>query len=103
MAEQYGTVMIARLSVPFEQAEEEARRWVAERSTKRPGFVRENLMRCDDGVTVIMTIVFESKEAYLSLSDDPEQDRWYSEVMRPMMAEDPQWFDGHWAETIEAP
>jgi hypothetical protein len=99
MSEPYGTVMIGRLVVPFETLLESQKDW---RARNVPGFVRESVLLCDDGETVVMTVVFESKEAYLSLADDPSQSVWWETVARPMLAEDPQWIDGIWAGTIEA-
>jgi hypothetical protein len=94
MAEPYGTVMIARLAVPFEQLVASQESW---RARHVPGFVTESLLLADDGKTVVMSVVFESKQAYQSLSDDPGQDEWWRTVARPMLEDDPQWIDGRWA------
>ncbi|MBI1351957.1 MAG: hypothetical protein GC156_12660 [Actinomycetales bacterium] len=99
MADPYGTVMIGRLAVPVEQLLASQADW---RGRNVPGFVRESVLLGDDGRTVVMTVVFESKDAYLALADDPGQDEWWSTVARPMLEEDPQWIDGHWAGTVEA-
>ena len=41
-------------------------------------------------------VVFESKDAYLALANDPEQDKWYQAKVAPMLDGDPQWIDGTW-------
>ncbi len=99
MADPYGTVMIGRLSVPFDDFLASQESW---RARNVPGFVRESALLADDGETVVMTVVFDSKESYLSLADDAAQAGWWETVARPMLAEDPQWIDGHWVGTIEA-
>lgn len=100
MATPYGTVMIARLAVPVEDVEASMRKWVAERRT--PGFRHEDVMLCDDGVTCIVRVVFDDKESYQALADDPAQDEWWSTVVQPMLDGDAQWFDGHWVVSIDA-
>ena len=99
MADPYGTVMIGRLVVPFEDLLASQQSW---RARNVPGFVRESALLCDDGETVVMTVVFESKDAYLALANDPDQGEWWENVARPMLAEDPQWIDGIWSGTFEA-
>jgi hypothetical protein len=54
-------------------------------------------MRTDDG-RVVVAVRFDSKHAYEALADDPEQDTWWREKMRPILDEDPMWVDGHWFE-----
>lgn len=86
----YGTVMTARLKVPFEAFEE------AMNARKNPaGAVSGSLMRVDDGVTVVGTYIFESKEAYVALGELPEQGEWYSSVIAPMLDGDATWLDGY--------
>ena len=99
MAQPYGTVMIGRLAVPFEQLESSMRQWAAERQVR--GFRHEGVLLCDDGVTVVMTVMFDDRASYVALADDPEQARWWSEVARPMLDGEPQWLDGHWRATID--
>jgi hypothetical protein len=100
MSDEYGTVMIGRLAVPIEEALNAARQWADER--KVPGFRHEDIMLCDDGVTVVMAVKFASKADYDALADDPAQDAWYTERLRPLLAEDPQWLDGHWRSSVDA-
>ncbi len=96
----YGTVMIGKLAVPFDEAVTAIERWIRERSV--PGFQHEDLMLCDDGVTVIATVHFDDEESYRALADDPEQTRWWSEVASIQLDGDPQWFDGAWRACLSA-
>lgn len=89
----YGTVMTAKLTVPFDVFEKA----VSDRPNP-PGFVRGSVMRADDGVTVVGAFIFESKEAYLALADNPEQAQWYGEVVAPMLDGEAAWIDGHWTD-----
>jgi len=98
--DRYGTVMIARLAAPPEDVEASIRSWVEERRV--PGFRHEDLMLCDDGVTVVMSVFFDSEAHYRALADDPSQDDWWRETVMPMLDGDPQWFDGHWRVSIDA-
>lgn len=98
--DRYGSVMIARLAVAPEVVEASVRSWVEERRV--PGFSHEDLMLCDDGVTVVMIVMFDSEADYRALADDPSQDEWWRETVMPMLDGDPQWFDGHWRLSIDA-
>jgi len=89
----YGTVMTAKLTVSFDEFEKA----VSDRPNP-PGFVRGSVMRADDGVTVVGAFIFESKEAYLALADNPEQAQWYGEVVAPMLDGEATWIDGHWTD-----
>ena len=51
----------------------------------------------DDGRTIVSCVVFESKELYFQLANDPEQDNWYRERVARLLDGDPQWIDGTWA------
>ncbi|MCH1405100.1 MAG: hypothetical protein L7U55_05850, partial [Candidatus Nanopelagicales bacterium] len=87
----YGTVMTAKLTVSFDEFEQA----MSDRPNP-PGFVRGSVMRADDGVTVVGAFIFESKEAYLALADNPDQAQWYGEVVAPMLDGEAAWIDGHW-------
>jgi len=89
----YGTVMTAKLTVSFDEFEKA----VSDRPNP-PGFVRGSVMRADDGVTVVGAFIFESKEAYLALADNPDQAQWYGEVVAPMLDGEATWIDGHWTD-----
>ncbi|PQM62297.1 MAG: hypothetical protein CL523_01085 [Actinomycetales bacterium] len=87
----YGTVMTAKLTVSFDEFEQA----MSDRPNP-PGFVRGSVMKADDGVTVVGAFIFESKEAYLALADNPDQAQWYGEVVAPMLDGEAAWIDGHW-------
>lgn len=91
----YGTVMIGQLAegVTVEQLKTLADDW----RQARPGigFVDERALRTDDG-RVVVVVRFESKDAYMKIADDPGQDEWWTNVMRPLLAADPEWVDGDW-------
>jgi antibiotic biosynthesis monooxygenase (ABM) superfamily enzyme len=92
----YGTVMIGKLK-PGKQADwrKDLEDWKAER--KVPGFVNEYTLIGDDGVTLASCVVFESKEAYMALANDPEQDRWWQNRVVPLLDGGVRWIDGNWA------
>jgi hypothetical protein len=98
--DQYGTVMIARLAAAPEDVEASIRSWVEDRRV--PGFRHEDVLLCDDGVTVVMTVKFDSEADYRALADDPAQDEWWREKVMPMLDGDPQWLDGHWRMSMDA-
>jgi hypothetical protein len=102
--DRYGTVMIARLRNPADAAQMEVmadtvRQWIDEHGSV--GFLREDLMLTDDGTTVVATIFFDSEDTYRALSDDPDQDTWYSERLAPLLDGAPQWLDGHWTHSFD--
>lgn len=96
----YGTVMVGRLAAPFEDVVATIERWVAERRVS--GFRHEDVMLCDDGVTVVAVVHFDDEASYRALADDPEQARWWTEVASVQLAGPPQWFDGTWGACLSA-
>jgi len=92
----YGTTMIGTLAdgVTEERLREELASWESQRQV--PGFMSSHVLVADDGKTVVNVAVFESKEAYLALADDPEQGAWWSAHYAPMLNGDPRWIDGAW-------
>jgi hypothetical protein len=100
MATTYGTVMIARIAVPFDEVEASVRRWASERRV--PGFVHEDVMLCDDGVTMVMSVFFADEASYRALANDPAQAEWWSTVVEPMLDGEVRWLDGHWRAAIDA-
>ncbi|MDP1876543.1 MAG: hypothetical protein Q8M17_03145 [Actinomycetota bacterium] len=99
MADRYGTVMVGRLKVSHEQFQEAGERWSRERHPA--GYLRQDVMLCDDGVTFVMAVFFDTEESYKALADDPAQAEWYESVLMPMLDGEPQWFDGHWRAAME--
>ena len=92
----YGTTMIGTLAtgVTGDDIRKEHEAWQEER--KVPGFVSAHVLVSDDGKTVVNVVVFESKDAYLKLADDPAQDKWWTERMAPKLSGEPRWIDGDW-------
>jgi antibiotic biosynthesis monooxygenase (ABM) superfamily enzyme len=93
----YGTVMIGKLK-PGQQAEwtKSQEDWKTERNAH--GHVTTHTLFGDDGVTVAMCVVFDSKDAYWAVANDPEQDRWWQQRATPLLDGDVQWTDGTWAD-----
>lgn len=96
----YGTVMIGKLKGSFEDIDRVVRDWNIDR--KVPGFVRSEVILGDDGTTVVNCVWFESREHYMQLADDPEQDKWWREKMAPLLDGEPQWVDGTWQAAMVA-
>ena len=92
----YGSTMIGKLrdGVTAEQIQAELKAWEAERDV--PGYLSSHVMIADDGHTVINVAVFDTKENYMALADDPVQDDWWKNHYAPMLDGDPQWIDGIW-------
>jgi hypothetical protein len=90
----YGTVMVGTLKGSIEDVRLAVKKWEDERQV--PGFVSGEALLGDDGKTIINVVKFTDKAAYEALADDPAQDTWWSTVMRPLLAADPQWYDGTW-------
>lgn len=92
----YGTTMIGTKAsgVAVEQIQAEIDAW--EQQRKVGGFVTSHIMLADDGETVINVALFDSKEAYVALADDPAQDEWWQKHFMPLLAGEPKWIDGTW-------
>lgn len=92
----YGTTMIGTKAsgVTVDQIRDELKAWESQRKVK--GFLSSHVMVSDDGDTIINVAVFDSKESYMALADDPEQDEWYQKHYAPLLAGDPKWIDGTW-------
>ncbi|MDQ1684622.1 MAG: hypothetical protein QOC82_1359 [Frankiaceae bacterium] len=92
----YGTTMIGTLAsgVSADDLRNELQAWRSQREV--PGYMSSHVLIADDGKTVVNVVVFESKEAYVALADDPEQSKWWSERFAPMLDGDARWIDGAW-------
>jgi hypothetical protein len=92
----YGTTMIGALAqgVSPDKVRAELKAWEQERDVD--GYMSSHVMISDDGKTVVNVAVFESKEKYLALADDPGQDEWWQKHYAPLLQGDPQWIDGTW-------
>lgn len=92
----YGTTMIGTLAdgVSADKVRAELKAWEQER---RPdGYQSSHVLISDDGRTVVNVAVFDSKEAYVALADDPGQDQWWREHYAPLLQGEPRWIDGDW-------
>jgi hypothetical protein len=91
----YGTTMIGTLAagVTPDDVRQELKAWETERSV--PGYMSSHVLIGDDR-TMVNVVVFESKEAYAALADDPAQDEWYQKHYAPMLDGEPRWIDGDW-------
>ena len=92
----YGTVMIGKLAPGVTRADWEKGLEEWKQARNAPGFQGEYLLVGDDGRTIASCVIFSSKEEYLALADDPEQDTWWREKAMPMLDGDVQWIDGSW-------
>ena len=92
----YGTTMIGTLAhgVSADKVKAEISAWESARKVK--GFVSSHVLVADDGETIINVAVFDSKESYMALADDPEQDEWWQKHYAPLLAGEPKWIDGSW-------
>jgi antibiotic biosynthesis monooxygenase (ABM) superfamily enzyme len=92
----YGTTMIGKLAsgVTADQIRDELTAWEKERNV--PGYVSSHIMLADDGRTMVNVAIFDTKENYMALANDPAQDEWYQKHFAPMLDGDPQWIDGAW-------
>ena len=92
----YGTTMIATLAkgVTADELRAEFEAWEKEHPT--PGYVSGHIMLADDGETVVNVALFDNRDSYMKLADDPDQDKWWSERMAPKLVGEPRWIDGSW-------
>jgi len=92
----YGTAMIGKLAtgVTADQIRAELTAW--ESARKVPGYVSSHVLIADDGKTIVNVAVFDTKENYMALADDPAQDDWYQNHYAPLLDGDPEWIDGEW-------
>ena len=92
----YGTTMIGTKAsgVTIEQIQAELKSW--EQQRKVEGYVSSHVMLAEDGETIVNVAVFDSKDSYLALADDPQQDEWWQKHYMPLLAGEPRWIDGTW-------
>jgi hypothetical protein len=91
----YGTVAHIRVN-PGKEQEVLAlqHEWERERRPKATGGIGEFLYKLDRNPNeYILVVLFQDKETYTALADDPEQDRWYRRF-RELLEADPEWHDG---------
>ena len=91
----YGTIGIFRINPGSEEAAASYMNgWWKERAPKVKGAIAGSLHRNGANPSeFILSVVFESKEAYEANAATPEQDKWY-QGLRAMLSADPRWMDG---------
>lgn len=76
-----------------------AREW---QGVKIPGMVADYLYHLDNAADeYYMTVVFETKAAYIANANNPEQDARYRRL-RALLTADPEWHDGEIVNAFEA-
>jgi quinol monooxygenase YgiN len=69
-------------------------RWHAERGDKVKGFLATSVHQNENNPSeYILSVVFASKEDYQANANDPEQDKWFHEMMT-YLEKEPHWMDG---------
>lgn len=91
----YGTVAFAKPKAGQEQAlVDMLDKWWNERAPTTRGAIASTIHRNESTPgEIIISVVFESKEAYVANAENPEQDKWYQEL-RALLDADPRWLDG---------
>ena len=97
----YGTTMIGTLApgASVEDLDLAMKAWLERRVD---GFLGEDVMLSDDGVTVVSAVRFRDRAAYQALAADPDQSTWYGEHLAPLLADEPRWVDGEWVRSYSA-
>ena len=93
----YGT--IARVKI--DPAKLEDLKTLGQRMGVAPGQVARYVFQMDaDASELYLIAVFESREAYWSNAQSPDQNQRYQE-MRALMLTDPEWHDGEIVDVVE--
>jgi hypothetical protein len=92
----YGTVMIGQLAAPIDKVEAVSKAWEEKKGASLAGFVSSTVLLADDGQTVVLCARFKDKASYEALAEDPDQDRWWTEEMAPLLETEVRWIDGTW-------
>jgi quinol monooxygenase YgiN len=91
----YGTIALMRPK-PGQEDQLVAifERWWVERRPNIQGAIASTLYRNKDNPAELMAaVVFDREENYTANADDPEQDKWYREMVQFLEGE-PRWIDG---------
>ncbi len=87
----YGTIARMRVRPDADGVDQVLRRQVEEQI---PGHVATYVYRSDaDPNELYVSVLFESREAYVANAESPEQDTRYREL-RQLLEADPEWHDG---------
>lgn len=69
-------------------------KWNRERRPKIKGPLASHLYRnVENPAELMAAVIFDSRESYFANASDPEQDRWYRELVALLEAE-PRFYDG---------
>ena len=92
----YGTTMIATLApgVGVDKVRAEIDLW--EKEHHPVGYQASHVLIGDDGHTIVNVAIFDSKESYQALADNPAQDAWWQKHYAPLLDGEPRWIDGRW-------
>ena len=93
----YGSIFRIKIKAGQEQKVLDMfRQWEKERKPKVKGVVTSFVLRPDNYPDELIGVaVFRDKASYTANANDPEQDKWYQE-MRKLLLADPQWQDGEY-------
>ena len=91
----YGTVAHMRIKAGHEdQLRGMMDEWNANRKPQVPGALSSYAFKLDrDPQDWILVALFEDKKSYRANAEDPEQDRWFRQMMEHLESE-PEWHDG---------
>jgi quinol monooxygenase YgiN len=91
----YGTIALMRPKPGQEdQLLAQFDRWWVERRPNVRGAIANTMYRNKSNPAELMVaVVFDSEENYTANADDPEQDKWYREMVQFLEGE-PRWIDG---------
>jgi len=91
----YGTIALMRPKAGQEDALKAMfERWWTERRPKVKGAIASTIYRnVNNPAEIMVAVVFDSEENYKANADDPEQDKWYREMVQLLEGE-PRWIDG---------
>ena len=91
----YGTVANIRVKAGHEDGLKQLmQQWNAERKPKVQGAMSSYIFQLDsDPLDWILVALFQDKDSYVANAEDPEQDKWFRQLMEHLDGE-PQWHDG---------
>jgi hypothetical protein len=92
----YGTTMIATLAAGVDAAKVRTEVELWEKEHHPVGYRSSHVLIGDDGRTIVNVAIFDSKESYQALADNPAQDAWWQKHYAPLLEGEPRWIDGRW-------
>lgn len=74
--------------------------WRRQHKQRAHGAMGSFAYRLDsDPNVLVMCVAFHDKTSYMANADDPEQDKWFSQL-REHLTHDPEWMDGEIVHTL---